>query len=55
VSDVSDNFVDAIDASIKSRPYTTLALVAGFQGRFGADDARSIDCCPSLGKWAASI
>jgi len=36
VSDVSDNFVDAIDASIKSRPYTTLALVAGFGFLFGA-------------------
>ena len=29
VSDVSDNFVEAIDDSIKKRPYATLALVAG--------------------------
>ena len=26
--DVTDNFVDAIDKSIKDRPYTTLALFA---------------------------
>ena len=26
--DVTDNFVDAIDKSIKNRPYTTLALFA---------------------------
>jgi hypothetical protein len=26
--DVTDNFVDAIDKSIKKRPYTTLALFA---------------------------
>jgi len=36
VRDVSDNFVDAIDDSIKSRPYTTLALVAGLAFVFGA-------------------
>ncbi len=35
VRDVSDNFVDAIDESIKSRPYTTLALVAGLGFLFG--------------------
>jgi len=28
VRDVADNFVDAIDESIKERPYTTLALFA---------------------------
>jgi ElaB/YqjD/DUF883 family membrane-anchored ribosome-binding protein len=33
--DVSDNFVDAIDESIKSRPYATLALVAGLGFLFG--------------------
>jgi len=26
--DVTDNFIDAIDKSIKNRPYTTLALLA---------------------------
>jgi ElaB/YqjD/DUF883 family membrane-anchored ribosome-binding protein len=36
VRDVSDNFVDAIDESIKSRPYATLALVAGLGFLFGA-------------------
>lgn len=36
VRDVSDNFVDAIDESIKSRPYTTLALVAAAAFVFGA-------------------
>jgi ElaB/YqjD/DUF883 family membrane-anchored ribosome-binding protein len=34
--DVSDNFVDAIDESIKKRPYVTLALVAGLGFLFGA-------------------
>jgi ElaB/YqjD/DUF883 family membrane-anchored ribosome-binding protein len=34
--DVSDNFVAAIDESIKKRPYTTLALVAGLGFLFGA-------------------
>ena len=29
VREVSDNFVEAIDESIKTRPYTTLAIVAG--------------------------
>jgi ElaB/YqjD/DUF883 family membrane-anchored ribosome-binding protein len=36
VREVSDNFVDAIDESIKTRPYTTLALVAGLAFLFGA-------------------
>jgi ElaB/YqjD/DUF883 family membrane-anchored ribosome-binding protein len=34
--DVSDNFVDAVDESIKSRPYATLALVAALAFVFGA-------------------
>jgi ElaB/YqjD/DUF883 family membrane-anchored ribosome-binding protein len=34
--EVSDHFVDAIDESIKTRPYTTLALVAGVAFLFGA-------------------
>jgi ElaB/YqjD/DUF883 family membrane-anchored ribosome-binding protein len=36
VRQVSDNFVGAIDESIKTRPYTTLALVAGIAFLFGA-------------------
>src|SRR6202035_72566 len=36
VREVSDNFVDAIDESIKTRPYTTLAFVAGLGFLFGA-------------------
>jgi ElaB/YqjD/DUF883 family membrane-anchored ribosome-binding protein len=36
VRDVSDNFVEAIDESIKNRPYTTLALVAALGFIFGA-------------------
>ena len=36
VRDVSDNFVEAIDESIKRRPYATLALVAGLGFVFGA-------------------
>ncbi len=36
VREVSDNFVDAIDELIKTRPYTTLALVAGLAFLFGA-------------------
>jgi ElaB/YqjD/DUF883 family membrane-anchored ribosome-binding protein len=36
VRQVSDNFVEAIDESIKTRPYTTLALVAGIAFLFGA-------------------
>ena len=34
--EVSDHFVGAIDESIKTRPYTTLALVAGIAFLFGA-------------------
>jgi ElaB/YqjD/DUF883 family membrane-anchored ribosome-binding protein len=34
--DVSDNFVDAIDESLKTRPYTTLAIVAALGFMFGA-------------------
>ena len=36
VRDVSDNFVEAIDESLKKRPYTTLAIVAGLGFLFGA-------------------
>jgi ElaB/YqjD/DUF883 family membrane-anchored ribosome-binding protein len=36
VREVSDNFVDAIDESIKTRPYTTLAIVAALGFLFGA-------------------
>jgi ElaB/YqjD/DUF883 family membrane-anchored ribosome-binding protein len=36
VREVSDNFVDAVDESIKSRPYATLAIVAGLGFLFGA-------------------
>jgi ElaB/YqjD/DUF883 family membrane-anchored ribosome-binding protein len=36
VREVSDRFVEAIDESIKTRPYTTLALVAGIAFLFGA-------------------
>jgi ElaB/YqjD/DUF883 family membrane-anchored ribosome-binding protein len=36
VSDVSDNFVGAVDESIKNRPYATLALVAAAGFIFGA-------------------
>jgi ElaB/YqjD/DUF883 family membrane-anchored ribosome-binding protein len=36
VREVSDNFVDALDESLKTRPYTTLALVAGIAFLFGA-------------------
>ena len=36
VRDVSDNFVDAVDKSIKNRPYATLALVAAAGVIFGA-------------------
>jgi ElaB/YqjD/DUF883 family membrane-anchored ribosome-binding protein len=36
VRDVSDNFVDAVDESIKNRPYATLAIVAGLGFLFGA-------------------
>jgi ElaB/YqjD/DUF883 family membrane-anchored ribosome-binding protein len=34
--EVSDHFVEAIDESIKTRPYTTLAIVAGLGFLFGA-------------------
>ena len=34
--DVSDNFVDAIDESLKNPPYTTLAIVGGLGFLFGA-------------------
>jgi ElaB/YqjD/DUF883 family membrane-anchored ribosome-binding protein len=34
--DVSNNFVEAIDESLKNRPYTTLAIVAGLGFLFGA-------------------
>jgi ElaB/YqjD/DUF883 family membrane-anchored ribosome-binding protein len=34
--EVSDNFVEAIDESIKTRPYATLAIVAGIAFLFGA-------------------
>jgi ElaB/YqjD/DUF883 family membrane-anchored ribosome-binding protein len=36
VREVSDNFVEAIDESIKTRPYTTLAIVAAIGFFFGA-------------------
>ena len=36
VREVSDNFVEAIDESLKNRPYTTLAIVAGLGFLFGA-------------------
>ena len=36
VRDVSENFVEAIDESIKNRPYATLAIVAGLGFLFGA-------------------
>ncbi len=36
VREVSDHFVEAIDESIKTRPYTTLALVAGLAFLLGA-------------------
>jgi ElaB/YqjD/DUF883 family membrane-anchored ribosome-binding protein len=36
VREVSDHFVEVIDESIKTRPYTTLALVAGIAFLFGA-------------------
>ncbi|MFZ1920715.1 MAG: hypothetical protein WBD53_05110 [Xanthobacteraceae bacterium] len=34
--EVSDNFVEALDDSIKTRPYVTLAVVAGLAFLFGA-------------------
>jgi ElaB/YqjD/DUF883 family membrane-anchored ribosome-binding protein len=36
VRDVTDNFVEAIDKSIKNRPYTTLALFAAVAFVLGA-------------------
>jgi ElaB/YqjD/DUF883 family membrane-anchored ribosome-binding protein len=36
VREVSDRFVDALDESLKTRPYTTLAIVAGIAFLFGA-------------------
>lgn len=36
VRDVGDNVVDAIDESLRKRPYTTLALAAGIGFLFGA-------------------
>ncbi len=36
VREVSDNFVEALDDSIKTRPYATLAVVAGLAFIFGA-------------------
>lgn len=36
VREVSDNFVEAIDESIKTRPYTTLAIAAAIGFFFGA-------------------
>lgn len=36
VREVSDNFIEAVDESIKTRPYATLAIVAGLGFLFGA-------------------
>jgi ElaB/YqjD/DUF883 family membrane-anchored ribosome-binding protein len=36
VREVSDHFVDALDESLKTRPYTTLAIVAGVAFLLGA-------------------
>ena len=36
VREVSDHFVEALDESIRTRPYTTLAMVAGLAFLFGA-------------------
>lgn len=36
VREVGDNMVDAIDESLKKRPYTTLALAVGLGFLFGA-------------------
>jgi ElaB/YqjD/DUF883 family membrane-anchored ribosome-binding protein len=35
VREVSDQFVEALDQSIKTRPYTTLAIVGGIAFLFG--------------------
>ena len=39
-SDVADTFGDAIDDSIRRRPYATIAIVAGIGFLFGAVWAR---------------
>jgi ElaB/YqjD/DUF883 family membrane-anchored ribosome-binding protein len=36
VREVSDHFAGALDESLKARPYTTLAIVAGIAFLFGA-------------------
>ena len=36
VREVGDNVVDAVDKSLKQRPYTALALAAGLGFLFGA-------------------
>jgi ElaB/YqjD/DUF883 family membrane-anchored ribosome-binding protein len=36
VRDVSDRFVEVVDDSLRTRPYTTLAIVAGLGFLFGA-------------------
>jgi ElaB/YqjD/DUF883 family membrane-anchored ribosome-binding protein len=36
VREVSDHFADALDESLKTRPYTTLAIVAGIAFVLGA-------------------
>lgn len=36
VREVSDNFANALDESLKSHPYTTVALIAGVAFLFGA-------------------
>jgi ElaB/YqjD/DUF883 family membrane-anchored ribosome-binding protein len=36
VREVSDRFVETVDEAIKTRPYTTLAIVAGIAFLFGA-------------------
>lgn len=36
VREVSENFVDAVDESIRNRPYTTLAIAAAIGFLFGA-------------------
>jgi ElaB/YqjD/DUF883 family membrane-anchored ribosome-binding protein len=36
VREVSDHFAGALDESLKTRPYTTLAIVAGLAFLFGA-------------------
>ena len=36
VREVSDNFIEVIDESIQTRPYTTLAIVAALGFLFGA-------------------